>query len=197
MDDAPRKHETVGPGGAVEERGSGRRLGDHVGQQGGEGHDGLDPQVAGQRAGDGVDLVHQQLVAVGQEVDPGHPAHESEIPDAPGHPARRRRPRWRAGRPAARGARWPCLHRPRTCRRTRGFRRAPHRRLGPTVVGARWPIPASSASGAGPPGRRRGRDEMARAPRRPAGGRFSRGAPGPWSDPRRPRCRWKNRRNEA
>ena len=84
--------EAVGAGGAVAGHRPGARFGDHVVQQAGEGHDRVDPQVAGQRSGNGVDLVDHPLAAVGQEVDPGHPADERQLADAAGGADAGRRP---------------------------------------------------------------------------------------------------------
>ena len=92
-----------------------------------------------QRARDGVDLVDVEPLVVEQEVDAGHAADAGEDGDLT---RRRRRSCFSSvveHRPAARGARWPCPLRRRTCRRSRGS--PPARRCGPA---SRSPTAASS-----------------------------------------------------
>ena len=54
------------------------RLGDEVEQQAPVGDLRVDPEVAAERAGDGVYLVDEKRVAVGEEVDPRHATNTGE-----------------------------------------------------------------------------------------------------------------------
>src|SRR4051794_6985383 len=59
----------------VRTAGTGRRLRQQVLQQLARGDRRVDPEVLGQRAGDGVDLVDVEVVAGGEEVDAGDAPH--------------------------------------------------------------------------------------------------------------------------